>query len=157
LPSNTGLEAIGVAPARSPLAGALVAIAEQARAGDESPTLGFILTGPRTGLFEVARSGGYDVTDLAFLPTGDMLILERRFSFLGGLGARLRRIAPGAIRPGAMVDGPVIFETGPSQQVDNMEGLALHQENGETILTMISDDNFRSFQRTLLLEFALTA
>src|SRR4051812_44531619 len=121
LPSNSGLEAIGVAPARSPLAGSLVAIAEQARAGDDSPTLGFILTGPHAGLFEVTRSGGYDVTDLAFMPSGDMLILERRFSLFGGLAARLRRIDARAIRTGAMVDGPVIFETGSSQQVDNME------------------------------------
>jgi hypothetical protein len=36
-----------------------------------------------------------------------------------------------------------------------MEGMAVHQERGETIVTLISDDNFRSFQRTLLLEFAL--
>jgi hypothetical protein len=157
LPSNSGLEAIGVAPARSPLAGAVVAIAEQARSGDDSPTLGFILTGPGQGSFEVVRSGGYDVTDLAFLPSGEVLILERRFSLLGGLRARLRRIARNATRSGALVDGPVIFETGPSQQVDNMEGLAVHQEGGETIVTMISDDNFRPFQRTLLLEFALSS
>lgn len=155
LPSNSGLEAIGVAPTRSPLAGALVAIAEQARGGDDTPTVGYILTGPRQGAFEVVRSGAYDVTDLAFLPSGEVLILERRFSLFGGLAARLRRIANGAIRPGALVDGPVIFETGPSQQIDNMEGLAVHQEHGETVVTLISDDNFRSFQRTLLLEFAL--
>jgi hypothetical protein len=36
-----------------------------------------------------------------------------------------------------------------------MEGLAVHREGGETILTLISDDNFSRLQRTLLLEFAL--
>jgi hypothetical protein len=38
-----------------------------------------------------------------------------------------------------------------------MEGLALHQgAGGETILTLISDDNFnRLLQRTVLLQFAL--
>jgi hypothetical protein len=154
LPGNSGLEALGVAPPRTPIAGALVAIAERATGGDE-PTLGFILAGPRAGVFEVSRSGGYDVTDLAFLPGGDLLLLERRFSLFGGLSARLRRIRADAIRAGALVDGPVMFETEPSQQVDNMEGIAVHEDNGETVVTLVSDDNFRSFQRTLLLEFAL--
>jgi hypothetical protein len=157
LPSNSGLEAVGVAPARSPLSGALVAIAEQARDGDDAPTLGFILTGPHAGAFEVARSDNFNVTDLGFLPDGELLLLERRFSLLGGLAARIRRIPAKAVRAGARIDGPVIFQTGGSDQVDNMEGMALHQERGETVVTLISDDNFRTFQRTLLLEFTLAA
>jgi hypothetical protein len=156
LPSNSGLEAVGVAPTRSPLSGALVAVAEQARDGDDAPTLGFILTGPHAGAFEVVRSDRFDVTDLGFLPDGDLLLLERRFSLLGGLAARIRRIRAKSIRAGARIDGPVIFQTDASNQVDNMEGMALHQEQGETIVTLISDDNFRTFQRTLLLEFTLT-
>lgn len=155
LPGNTGLEAIGVAPQRSPLAGALVVIAEQAAPGDEAPTVGGVLTGARRGLFRVARSDGFDVTDLAFLPTGEVLLLERRFSLLRGIAARLRRLAPDAIRPGALVDGPVIFETEAAHRIDNMEGLSVHQEGRETILTMIADNNFSALQRTLLLEFAL--
>ena len=46
LPSNGGLEALGIAPQRSLLGGALVGIAEGAT--------GFILTGPRQGAFQVA-------------------------------------------------------------------------------------------------------
>lgn len=155
LPGNSGLEAIGVAPPGSPLAGALVAIAERASDGESAPTRGFVLSGPRQGAFEVARADNYDVTDMAFLPGGDLLLLERAFSLLGGLGARLRRIPAGAIRPGARIDGPVIFQSEGSQQIDNMEGICVHREGGETIVTLISDDNFRSFQRTLMLEFAL--
>jgi hypothetical protein len=149
LPSNGGLEAIGVAPPRSPLAGALVAVAEGAQ--------GFILTGPRRGAFEVVRSGDFDVTDLAFIGNGDLLLLERRFSLLGGFGCRIRRVEAAAIRPGAQVDGEVLYESEASHQVDNMEGLAVHREGNETILTLVSDNNFNSFQRTLLLEFALMA
>ena len=155
LPSNSGLEAIGVAPPRSPLAGALVAIAERAGDGETTPTRGVILTGPKAGSFDVARRNDFDVTDLAFLRNGEVLLLERRFSILGGLAARLRRLAPDAIRPGALADGPVIFESDPSTQIDNMEGLCVHREGDETIVTMISDDNFSSIQRTLLLEFVL--
>jgi hypothetical protein len=155
LPGNSGLEAIGVGPPRSPLAGALVAIAERAREGEGAPTRGFILTGPRAGAFDVARSDDFDVTDLAFLRNGEVLLLERRFSLLRGLGVRLRRLPPDAIRPGALVDGPVVFESDPTQEIDNMEGLSVHREGDETIVTMISDDNFSSMQRTLLLEFVL--
>ena len=36
-----------------------------------------------------------------------------------------------------------------------MEGLAIHREDGEIVLSLISDDNFSSLQRTLLLEFSL--
>lgn len=156
LPANKGLEALGVAPPRSSLAGALVAIAEQARPGDGEPTRGFILTGPRAGVFEVARAGPFDVTDLAFLPTGEMLLLERRYSLFGGIGARLRRIPADAVAPGRTIDGPAIFEADGSHQIDNLEGLSVHRgPSGETVLTLISDDNFSVLQRTLLLEFTL--
>ena len=157
LPRNQGLEAIGVAPAKSPLAGALVVIAEQAGGGTDTPTRGFVLSGARQGAFDVARSGGFDVTDLAFLPSGEMLLLERRVSLLSGFGARIRRMAADAIRPDAMVDGPVVFEATSEHRIDNMEGLAVHRSGaGETIVSMISDDNFSSWQRTLLLEFTLS-
>jgi len=50
----------------------------------------------------------------------------------------------------------VIFEADLANEVDNMEGLDVHETpSGETILTMISDDNFSLIQRTLLLQFKL--
>jgi hypothetical protein len=155
-PRNKGIEAIAVAPPRTPLGGALVIVAERARWEDGAPTQGCILTGPHRGAFDLARSDDYEVTDIAFLPDGDLLILERRFSLLSGVAARLRRIPAGALRPGAILDGPVIFEADASSPIDNMEGLALHRSaSGETIVTLISDNNFSVLQRTLLLEFAL--
>ncbi len=37
-----------------------------------------------------------------------------------------------------------------------MEGLSVHRTaGGETVLTLISDDNFSAIQRTLLLQFTL--
>lgn len=156
LPRNKGLEAVGIAPRGHPLAGAVVAIAEQARPEEDAPTRGFILSGPRRGAFDVIRSRGYDVTDLAFLPSGAMLLLERHYSLLRGAAVRIRRIAPEALAPGAAVDGPVLFEADAGHQVDNMEGMAISRdESGQTIVTLISDDNFSALQRTLLLEFAL--
>jgi hypothetical protein len=90
------------------------------------------------------------------LPDGDLLILERKFSWLEGVGIRIRRIELGSLAPGALVDGPAIFNADLGQEVDNMEGIDVHvTEEGETVLTMISDDNFSPIQRTLLLQFTL--
>jgi len=153
LPRNRGLEALGIMPA-GPLKGALVAIAERSGKEDE-PTLGAILGGPQPGLFKFARHDGYDITDLAFLPSGDMLVLERWYQPLRGVGMRMRRIAGRDIRPGALVDGPRLIEADMGFEIDNMEGLSIHLEEGKTILTLTSDDNFSFLQRTLLLEFEL--
>ncbi|MGL4728337.1 MAG: esterase-like activity of phytase family protein [Bosea sp. (in: a-proteobacteria)] len=154
LPSNKSLEAIGIAPPAHPLAGAVVVIAERSGAEAE-PTQGAILTGPRAGLFQITRPGGFDITDLAFLPDGDMLVLERWYRPFRGVGMRIRRIDAKALVPGAMLDGEVLIEADLAEEIDNMEGLALHQQGGKTILTLISDDNFSALQRTILLEFEL--
>ncbi|MEA2821603.1 MAG: hypothetical protein QOJ86_3607, partial [Bradyrhizobium sp.] len=90
------------------------------------------------------------------LRSGDLLILERKFSLLTGVGIRIRRIALKSLVRGATVDGPSIFEADLGNEVDNMEGIDAHvTQEGDTVLTMISDDNFSMIQRTLLLQFTL--
>jgi hypothetical protein len=133
-----------------------VVIAEQALPGSDAPTRGWILTGPRKGPFEVARSDDFDITDLAFLPSGEMLLLERRFSLLAGVASRIRRIPANALKPDARLDGPAIFEVDNRTEIDNLEAIALHRDpSGRTIVTLVSDDNFSALQRTLMLEFEL--
>ena len=76
------------------------------------------------------------------LPSGDVLLLERRFTWLTGIAMRLRRIASSDIVPGALVDGPALMVADMAYQIDNMEGLSAHTgPDGGTILTMISDMN----------------
>ena len=68
----------------------------------------------------------------------------------------LRRIALADIKPGALVDGSVLFDADLGYEIDNMEGLSVHRSaGGETVLTLVSDDNFSTVQRTLLLQFVL--
>jgi hypothetical protein len=155
LPFNRGLEALVFVPKGLPLGGTLVAISE--RGLDAAGNInGFLLGGPSPGGFAVQRSSSYDVSDAALLPGGDVLLLERKFSWTSGLTVRIRRIGLSEIKPGATVDGPVLFEADLGYEIDNMEGLSVHRDpGGETVLTLISDDNFMPFQRTLLLQFTL--
>ncbi len=154
MPGNRGIEALGILPRPSALAGTLCAISERAlnAAGD---IRGFLIgTGPARE-FSVKRTNDFDVTDLAFLPGGDMLLLERWFSAWRGVAFRIRRIDLATIRAGATVDGPIVLSGDMSAQVDNMEGIATHRNaEGETIVTLCSDNNFSFLQRTLLLQFA---
>jgi hypothetical protein len=72
------------------------------------------------------------------------------------VAVRIRRLPLSAMRPGALVDGPTVFAADLGYQIDNMEGIALHREaGGETVLTLLSDDNFSPIQRTVLLQFTL--
>jgi hypothetical protein len=55
-----------------------------------------------------------------------------------------------------VVDGPVLFNADLGYEIDNLEGLSVNRSSGgETVLTLISDDNFSVVQRTLLLQFTL--
>lgn len=100
--------------------------------------------------------GLFHPTGAAQLPGGDLLLLERRFTLLGGLSARLRRLPLAAIRPGALLDGEEVVELRPPLTLDNLEGIALHQLGDGTIrLTLLSDDNFNPLQRTLIVQFEL--
>lgn len=102
------------------------------------------------------RRDGFDISDAAWLPNGDLVLLERKFSLLEGVGIRIRRIPFRTIVAGATIDGPSIFDADLGQEIDNFEGLDVHVTlDGDTVLTLVSDDNFSMIQRTLLLQFTL--
>jgi hypothetical protein len=155
LPRNQGIEGLVFIPRSRPLGGSLIAFSE--RGLDKTGNIrAFLIGGPTPGEFAVRRTDGFDITDAALIPGGDILILERYFSWLRGIGMRVRLLRLSEIAPGRIVDGPVLIEAGNSHQIDNMEGLAVHTNAaGETTLTIVSDDNFSRLQRTLLLRFAL--
>jgi hypothetical protein len=155
LPNNKGLESLVMVPKGLPLAGTLIAISERGLDSD-GDIVGFLIGGPTPGDFAVRRSNNFDISDAVLLRSGDLLILERKFSLLTGVGIRIRRIALKSLVRGATVDGPSIFEADLGNEVDNMEGIDAHvTPEGDTVLTMISDDNFSMIQRTLLLQFTL--
>jgi hypothetical protein len=155
LPHNKGLECLDFVPRRLPLGGTLLAISERGLDRDGN-IQGFLIGGPSPGEFSVKRIGDFDVSDCAVTPKGDLLVLERSFSRLRGVGMRIRRIPLADVKSGTTVDGPALFEADMSYQIDNMEGLSVHRAaDGALVLTLISDDNFSMIQRTLLLQFTL--
>lgn len=152
LRNNTSLESVCIAPPASPVAGSTILITESAKDGDGFA--GYMLGNADRGNFSVKPTSGLNPTDCAFLPDGDLLILERGTSLIS-FTMQVRRVPAAEVKPGNMLDGEVIL-TGAGSDIDNMEGIAVHEgPNGETRIAIISDDNFNSWERTLLLEFSL--
>ena len=155
LPRNKGIEALVMVPKGLPLAGTLIALSERGLDA-KGNLIAFLIGGKTPGQFAVRRTDNFDISDAVLLSSGALLILERKFSWLSGIGIRIRRIPLNAVAPGTLVDGPAIFDADLGHEVDNMEGIDVHvTPEGDTVLTMISDDNFSLLQRTLLLQFTL--
>ena len=152
---NKSLECLAAPPKGAPHAGSLIAVTE--RSLDAAGNMrAYVLRDWQFTRFSVKRTEGFDVSDCTILPPGDLLLLERRYSPLSGVAVRIRRVQLAAIKQGALIDGPELFKADLAYQIDNMEGIAIHRgRRGETIITLVSDDNFSPIQRNLLLQFTL--
>ena len=92
----------------------------------------------------------------AGLPDGDLVVLERGFRLLLGFRVRIARVPAAQLREGAIAQGREVARLDGRFTIDNFEGIATRTgPRGETLLYVISDDNFNIFQRTLLMVFAL--
>ncbi|MER9298019.1 esterase-like activity of phytase family protein [Mesorhizobium sp. M0621] len=155
LRQNRGFETVTHANANGQHEGGLVVVSEKSldKAGN---IYAAIIEGPHKGVFTVKRNGDFDITDGAFLPDGDLLLLERSFSMARGVKMRLRRIYGESVEKGAVADGPVLLEADMGFQIDNMEGLDVWtRDDGALMVSLISDDNHSMLQRNLYLEFIL--
>lgn len=152
---NRGFETVTYANPYGQHEGGLVVVSEKSldKAGN---IYAAIIEGPHKGVFTVKRNGEFDITDGAFLPDGDLLLLERSFSMARGVKMRLRRIYGESVEKGAVADGPVLMEADMGYQIDNMEGLDVWtRDDGALMVSLISDDNHSMLQRNLYLEFIL--
>jgi hypothetical protein len=157
LRQNRGFETVTHANPNGQHEGGLVVVSEKSldKAGN---IYAAIIEGPHKGVFTVKRNGDFDITDGAFLPDGDLLLLERSFSMAHGVKMRLRRIYGESVEKGAVADGPVLMEADMGYQIDNMEGLDVWtRADGAQMVSLISDDNHSILQRNLYLEFVLHA
>jgi hypothetical protein len=153
--SNSGMEDLVILRG-DPFAGAMVTFAEEKISPEGRHTGALVKDGKSQPLF-ITRHEQYDITDMQSLNDGSLAVLERSFDpATRRLGIRMRLIAAAEVKPGAVLGGEVLLDAGPELEIDNFEGLAVHQSAaGDTILTLISDDNFNFLQRTLLVQFKL--
>lgn len=156
LQPNRGLESVAALPLDNDL-GRFIILAEEAERGavtEDQP--GWVLGGKEPVAFRIRRQDGYDLTDAKIGPDGRLYVLERAASLTMGVRCRLRAFLLSNIRPGVVVDGVTLFEASLSEEIDNMEGLSIWRaDDGETRISMISDDNHVFIQRTVYLEFRL--
>lgn len=160
LKPNMGIEAVTVLRG-GPLKGSVVAFAENLPDAQRNHT-GWLW--PKGGAGDpqrlaITQIGGYALTDAAALSDGSLLVLERYFRWTEGVKMRIRMVPAGEVKPGAVMHGETLIEADLSYEIDNMEGMAVHRgARGETIITLISDDNFNKLlQRTILLQFELAS
>ncbi len=143
LPQNDALEALAVDGA-----GALYTLPE-APVGGAHP----VWRWADDAWTEVARlpaDGDWRAVAADFGPDGRFYLLERAFLGIRGFASRLRRFAPD------FTGAEVLLETAPRTH-DNLEGLAVWQDQtGAIRVTLISDDNFKFFQTTEIVEYRLT-
>jgi hypothetical protein len=159
LPNNSGLEAISILepPSASGLATADIVVFSENSLDAKGNIRGFISKKNKWKEFTVQEKGGYKITDATLLPGGDIVILERQFSLISGVRIRIRKLLVAEIVPGAAIDGKTLFEADSRFQVDNLEGIsAWLNDSNQTMLTIVSDNNFSPLQRNLLLEFELS-
>ena len=84
-----------------------------------------------------------------------VLVLERHFSWLGGLMSRIVRLDAAALDT-AMLAGEEIARLAPPLLAENFEAIAVAPASeGGLHVALLSDDNYSPLQRTLLLLFRL--
>lgn len=148
-PGNGGLEALTVLAD-----GRWLALTEELFAGERR--VAFLYDGQGWARLSYPGDPDFAPTDAAQLPGGDLLVVERKFNPLTGVAIRLRRVPLSQLAPGGNIAGEIIATLRPPMAVDNYEGLAVRRgRDGETLIYLLSDDNFNFLQRTLLVMFEL--
>jgi len=145
--NNSSLEALAIGPD-----GALYTMPE--RSGKLSlpfPVYRY-RDGDWTNPFTIPRDGEFLPVGADFGPDGRFYLLERHLNGIFGFQSRVRSFL---IEGDSISDEQVVLQTSTGTH-DNLEGIAVWQDPaGDIRLTMISDDNFRIFQRTEFVEYRL--
>jgi hypothetical protein len=154
-PENGGVEALTALPD-----GRIVAISEEYALAPRL-LIGWIGQPGADGryswqTFLYAKTPHFNPTALTPLPDGGFVLLERAFDMARGVRIRVMCFDAAELRPGVTINARELARLTSPVAVDNLEGIAATRgTHGETLLWLISDDNFSSLQRNLLLLFEL--
>lgn len=150
-PLNGGGEAMAALPD-----GTRIVISERLKRPDGSH-IALLTRGGRTREIAMTGVANHSPTDAVALDATRILVLHRRFDLAGqGAALSLVDLAP-AFDDAATTPLPaqLLARWQAPVVLDNMEGLAIRRDGDRTFLYVVSDDNFSSLQRTLLLKFEL--
>ena len=151
LESNRGIEAVTVLAD-----GRLLMLGETGLLGEVAAFPGWLSDSDGWFRFAYLAARGYRPTGAATLPTGDVVVIERRDPVLILTGGRIVLVPHEALRGGRSVGGMELGRLVPPALNANYEGIAAWQDaDGRVRLLVISDNNFLSVQRTLLLQFII--
>ena len=114
-------------------AGTLIAFSERGLDADGN-LIAFLIGGPSPGQFSDPPHRQFRHQRCRAAAVRRAFILERKFSWFTGINIRIRSIPLKSIAPGALVDGPSLFDADLGHEVDNMEGIDAHvTPEGETV------------------------
>ncbi len=95
-------------------------------------------------------------TGASLLPGGDLLLLARSYTRETGNRIRLLLLESSGLTPGARLRPIELARIEPPATIDNMEAVAVGTgPNGESLIYLMSDNNYNDDQRTLLMQFEL--
>lgn len=154
-PFNGGLEAMNAGPD-----GRLVLLSEEysVQPGTSVGWIGTPVAANRWSWasFNYVRTPELSPSSITRLPDGSYAVIERGFDFVHGFRCRIMRFDAAQLTPGATVQAQELGRLASPYAVDNLEGIATTTgARGETLLWLVSDNNFEPVQRTLLLLFEL--
>ncbi len=150
LPSNEGLESLTQLSD-----GRFFAIAEASASDGAHPA--WIWQGNAWQSLSYQSAPSLKPVDLAVLPNGDAVVLERDFNIFYGHRTRIARIDHHDITAGAAVAATTLAQLETPLLTENFEGLSVvPAQNGKSALIFIvSDNNFNAAQQTILAAFEL--
>ncbi|SMX31910.1 esterase-like activity of phytase family protein [Maliponia aquimaris] len=141
---NSGFEALAIDPQ-----GRLVTLPERSGRLTRPFPVWRYDRGSWTQPFSISRSGGFLPVGSDFGPDGLFYLLEREFTGFA-FRTRIRRFDLGEDR---VLSEETLLET-PAHRHGNLEGIAAWRDSAGAIrLTLLSDDNFRGFQRSEFVEY----
>lgn len=149
MPRNAALEALAI-----DAQGRLYTLPENTRSGKGDFPLYVYANGAWSQPFYIPRQNEFLPVGADFGPDGRLYLLERAFYGLGGFASRIRAFE---LAEDHIISSEVILETRAGRH-DNVEGISVWQApQGETRITLISDDNHKFYLRNQIIEYRLTA
>jgi hypothetical protein len=153
-PANAGIEGLAVLAD-----GRLLALAEGLPGRAPNARMAWLGrpdgSSPRWEARDYLPESGLDPTDATGLPDGGALVLERDFTLFGGFRARLARVPREAFAGAGAIVGHTLLDLPWDGPAENWEGVAFAETRFGPLLALVSDDNERALQRSLLLLYRL--